>query len=306
MKRPFLSWRNPWFVAALLLVAIAAAGASRLPWDYILETRRFMVALKRDGHAPGIGWLSVARRMGPRWMQSDTPTFARNSGTGAPPCEVRWETPLGAFWGSAADGRPLDHLVMEELGGRIYDRAPADLRAGDTVLDVGAHLGTFTRYALNHGAARVVAIEAMPDIMKCFRLTFANEIASGRVVPIEAAAWSEDAPLEFQVGRESTMGAVREDAVAGSRMLRVRGARIDTLMREAGIARIDFIKMDIEGAEPDAIAGASGVIAASRPRMALCVYHGDDHIDRVPAAVRRAHAGYQTFFRGQFQAYFHQ
>jgi hypothetical protein len=47
---------------------------------------------------------------------------------------------------------------------------------------------------------------------------------------------------------------------------------LDDWCRENSV-KPDFIKMDIEGAEPDAIQGASEVIRAYRPRLAICLYH---------------------------------
>lgn len=43
-----------------------------------------------------------------------------------------------------------------------------------------------------------------------------------------------------------------------------------------------FVKMDIEGSEPDAIAGASQMISRHRPKMAVCVYHAPDHLWKIP------------------------
>jgi hypothetical protein len=43
-----------------------------------------------------------------------------------------------------------------------------------------------------------------------------------------------------------------------------------------------YVKMDIEGAELDALLGASGILSASSPLLAICAYHAQDHLWRVP------------------------
>jgi hypothetical protein len=43
--------------------------------------------------------------------------------------------------------------------------------------------------------------------------------------------------------------------------------------------------MDIEGAEPDALAGARRTITEHRPTLAICVYHVQDHLWTLPLAV---------------------
>jgi hypothetical protein len=43
-----------------------------------------------------------------------------------------------------------------------------------------------------------------------------------------------------------------------------------------------YIKMDIEGAEMDAMLGASRLVRESQPTMAICAYHLQNHLWRVP------------------------
>jgi len=59
----------------------------------------------------------------------------------------------------------------------------------------------------------------------------------------------------------------------------------DQLVRELNLPRVDFIKMDIEGAEQKAIAGARNTIQQFHPRMALCIYHMKDDPVMVPKLV---------------------
>jgi FkbM family methyltransferase len=47
-----------------------------------------------------------------------------------------------------------------------------------------------------------------------------------------------------------------------------------------------FVKMDIEGAELDALQGASGILSARPPLLAICAYHAQDHLWRVPLLLR--------------------
>lgn len=293
----------------LAVVALLLALAPVVWWlraeaftvAYIVETRRFMVAMKTGGHAPGVDVVSLARRMGPRWAQRDQPTFVRvlSDARGPGACPGRWETPLGLFHGGRDEGPVLDHLVVEALGGHIYDRAPANIRRGDVVIDVGAHLGTFTRYALQRGASRVIAIEPMPALVACLERTFRDEIAAGTVTIAAVAAWSGSAELQFAAGPQSTMGHV------GGGALRVTAETIDSIAARLRLARIDFIKMDIEGAEREALAGAAGVLATHHPRMAICIYHREGDAEAVRAVVMRAGPHYREFRRGPFQAYFH-
>jgi FkbM family methyltransferase len=53
-----------------------------------------------------------------------------------------------------------------------------------------------------------------------------------------------------------------------------------------------FIKMDVEGAEMEALLGAAGVISTARPRLAVCVYHKPEDIYELPRLIRRFSADY--------------
>jgi hypothetical protein len=58
-----------------------------------------------------------------------------------------------------------------------------------------------------------------------------------------------------------------------------------------------LIKMDIEGAEPEALKGAIGIIKESRPQLAICVYHKFDHYWRIPLFIDSLKCGYRLYLR---------
>ena len=58
-----------------------------------------------------------------------------------------------------------------------------------------------------------------------------------------------------------------------------------------------FIKLDVEGAEQDALAGARDVIRRFRPLLAVCVYHRPDDLWRIPLYLQAMDAGYRFHLR---------
>lgn len=292
---------------ALVIAAGAAVFAVRytapLRTRYELDTRLWFLQLKLRGDVPQVGWTEALRRVGPGWTRRDRFDVARSVAAGAAPCPVLWDTPLGSFWGTERDGRELDLLTLEQAAGDIYEQSTVSVRQGDTVFDVGAHLGTFTRIALNRGALRVVAVE--PDAVNaaCFARTFASEIAGGRVSLVTAAAWHSPGRLTFEVGNASQTGRVSESKKNGA--VQVRAITLDDILHELKLDRVDFIKMDIEGAERHALAGARRLLAAHKPKLAICIYHAPDDPEAVPHAVLAGNSAYRTFTRDGFQAYFY-
>jgi FkbM family methyltransferase len=57
------------------------------------------------------------------------------------------------------------------------------------------------------------------------------------------------------------------------------------------------LKMDIEGAELDALRGAERTIRRTRPRLAICVYHRAEHLWEIPLFVRDLDLGYDFYLR---------
>ncbi|MDR2260412.1 MAG: FkbM family methyltransferase [Azoarcus sp.] len=61
--------------------------------------------------------------------------------------------------------------------------------------------------------------------------------------------------------------------------------------------RPNLIKMDIEGAEPEALMGAKNMIARHRPHLAICLYHRLDHLWRIPLMIHEWNLGYRFHMR---------
>lgn len=162
------------------------------------------------------------------------------------------------------------------------------IRTGDVVLDVGGHVGTFTRRALALGASRVVAVEPDPVLAVCLRQNFAGD---SRVTVVEAAAWNESGALTLRWGPVNS--GTSSVITGGERIGEVRAVTIDSLTKSLGLSRVDYIKMDIEGAEREALAGAAATLRAQRPRLMIDAYHRTDDMRVLPDLVNAAGPGYR-------------
>ncbi len=205
-----------------------------------------------------------------------------------------YATPKGTWWIPAGSEFVLPfNLAEQELD--IYgtsDRSP--VRAGDIVLDCGANVGVFTRKALDHGASKIVAIEPAPENLECLRRNFKAEIASGQVVVYPKGVWDKDDVLEMNVDPKNSAGDSFVIQREGSHKISLPLTTIDKLVAELQLPRVDYIKMDIEGAEPNALTGGQGTIAKWKPRLSISAYHQDDHPVRIPATVRGIRADYHV------------
>lgn len=303
-----LKKRNVVLIGIIALAVFYTPSLLELAQNPKVEWRYRALALKAKGEIKSLDWVETLIGVTPlSWrtaldwpalhlvqLEKHTPDEA--------PCPALWRTPTGRFWGRLNDQRLLENLIAEQLLERIYDRPSAGIRAGDVVVDVGGHLGTFTRFALIQGADKVVTFEPEPTNIACFKKSFSDEIAQGRVILVEAAAWEKREELRFALDPtdpNTGMGQVRGDG-----HLTVQGVTIDDTLAELGVTTVDFIKMDIEGAERHALAGAHVTLSVQAPRMALCVYHRGDDREVIPERVLAIRSSYEILM-GPDQAYFY-
>lgn len=156
---------------------------------------------------------------------------------------------------------------------------------GDTVKEIVAEHGS--------NFAQVLAIEPDPanfkklsDAVAAFPAHVRDRIACRQV----ALASKSDALYVEMTGTPSSVTSTLE---AGNRV------RVDALPLAAlvGDARPTFIKLDIEGAEIDALRGARDFIVRDAPILAVCVYHQQNHLWRIPSMLKEWNPDYALFLR---------
>lgn len=156
-------------------------------------------------------------------------------------------------------------------------------RTGESVVDGGAFDGdTLASWVAHRGAfASWTAFEPHPDNAAAFakRVAALPAHLSARVTLYTVALGAKRGTTTFDA--TPSAGAAARDAGG----ITVPVVRLDETDLPAPPT---FIKLDIEGAELDAIAGMAHTIARARPAMAVCVYHRQDHLWRVPSAIAEA------------------
>lgn len=203
-----------------------------------------------------------------------------------------WATPKGNFWIPEGDDYVLPFNLAEQER-RIYGAGSRGVQAGDVVLDCGANIGVTVREELKAGARKIVAIEPAPENVECLRRNFPDEIRDGRVILVPKGVWDKEDFLTLNVDPKNSAAdsfvIQREGAVS---IQKVPLTTIDHLVNDLKLDKVDYIKMDIEGAEPNALAGAHDTLARFKPRISISAYHAPDHPSIIPKAIRAARADY--------------
>lgn len=157
---------------------------------------------------------------------------------------------------------------------------------GGVVFDVGGELGYETEQfsEMVGSSGRVFVFECLPDHIARLR-----KLAEGRknITVVENACWNEQSSLEFFVGRTPGSNTAVPDAKGqrgqaladqSKEKIVVQAETLDNLWRKlTDSTPIDFLKMDIEGAEYEALEGASEILKHTR-HVVIAAYHIRDGV----------------------------
>jgi len=165
-----------------------------------------------------------------------------------------------------------DIMVLKEIFFDEVYEAFYELKRGDVVVDVGAHIGCFTVKASRTVGASglVVSVEPEPENYRML-LTNISLNSLGNVTPLRVAL----------ADRRGVARLFKSDDYIGHSIVAqptgdfvpVPVTTLDELLRELNVGKVDFIKIDAEGAEALILKGAMKTIIEHRPALAIATYH---------------------------------
>src|ERR671914_1772482 len=161
-------------------------------------------------------------------------------------------------------------------------------KEGDTVVDVGAHMGRYTitssKSVGQHG--RVIAVEAHPYN---FRILY-NNLRLNKLQNVSAlncAVYSKKARLKLYLPDEELGYTMHHSLMTNylvskyskeieRKSMEVEADTLDNLLKVRGINEVNWIKIDVEGAEYEVLKGAKEILSASKDISILVEVHGKD------------------------------
>jgi len=177
------------------------------------------------------------------------------------------------------------------------------IRAGDTVLDIGAHTGDTTiHFALAAGPTGcTLALEPNPYVFKILAKNASLNRDKTCIVPLNFAATETDGFFTFHYsdGAYCNGGYVdqMEDTRHGHRhRLEVRGCNLETFLRRQygdRLGRLSFVKIDTEGYDRQVIQSILGILQEFQPVVVCEVYRRLNNTEREALFDVLDRAGYQ-------------
>jgi FkbM family methyltransferase len=198
------------------------------------------------------------------------------------------------YWPSSFSTAGLSWVHQEVFAPSVlnsfrYLCGPIAIDPGDLVIDGGSSIGFFTRQSLDLGA-RVIAIEPIREVAAGLRRTYWAQIKAKSLRVVNAALGVRPGHAQLTVDASSPT----EAHLSGSG----RRTRVVTLDSLAAGQRVSLIKLDIEGAERDALRGAILLLKRWRPRLAIAVYHAHPDATRIRDLILSVSPQYRVALRG--------
>lgn len=171
---------------------------------------------------------------------------------------------------------PLFILTRLPFSYGIYARCYPGIKDG-VVMDCGAHIGNCAILF-----SRLVGPEGLVICLEPFEASYQvlleriDRFKLENVVAINKGLWNKAGVFSLETFEETISCRLIDDQtgpIPNDNEVIIECTTIDTLVKELKLARIDFIKMDIEGAEIEALQGARNTLTEYRPQVAIASYH---------------------------------
>lgn len=197
-------------------------------------------------------------------------------------------------------GSPVD--LLEYFLSRVFrEQQYAELirlRPGDVIVNAGIASGWDIPYlvAANRGQGRHILV----DPIQLHIPGSPYEGLKGRcgLEFVECGLWDQTDELTFPV---DISGMVHSDqpggTLPGGRVHRSKLRRLDDLVNEWDLDRLNLIKMDIEGADLRALHGMRETLTRFRPQLAVCLYHDQEHMWVIPSLLMSWLPNYRFYVR---------
>jgi len=169
---------------------------------------------------------------------------------------------------------------------------------GDIVIDAGGCYGDSALYFAHQVGpqGRVASFEFLPINVSIFRRNMAlNPNLAERIRLYESPLYSENNRELFVIGSGPGTRVVPE--TSDPKAYAVRTTMVDDLLSRGDLPRVNFLKMDIEGAELEALKGSEQTLRKFRPKLAITVYHDFKDFWTIPRYINSLGLNYRFYLR---------
>lgn len=180
-------------------------------------------------------------------------------------------------------GRPGDKKVIDSLL----------LKPGWIAIDAGANIGWYTiiMSKMVGNTGKVIAFEPEPLNFRILSKNIKDHNLKN-VVTFQIALSNIDGHAELQLSKNPATPSIM---ARGSNSITVETMRLDTILRKLGVSNVDFMKIDVEGAEMNLLKGSTETIK-TKPTIIMETWSSKTKSQKVMKSWREGDA--EDFLRG--------
>ncbi len=172
-----------------------------------------------------------------------------------------------------------------------------NVRSGDVVIDGGACWGETALFFADCSApdGKVYSFEFDPDNLRILHLNLElNQKLAKRIECVEyAISDSSDKELAFESQGPGT--TVEQIKTGGKNLNAITSLSIDDLVKKKQLTNVNFIKLDIEGAELKGLQGAEQTLKTFKPKLAISAYHKKEDLFTLIQYLEGLKIGYRFY-----------
>lgn len=187
------------------------------------------------------------------------------------------------------DGSNIDIMLDVCEGNQYFPPDLINLSDHECLVDVGAFNGDTIRDFVGRTQGkfnRIFSFEIDAINFKALEENVRQMPEQNRIKIFNLGIWDSDCEITYSIGAwQSTVGSGENKGHV---------LPLDDLLWDE---KVTFIKMDIEGAEPQALRGARHIIQRNKPRLAICIYHDFRHLWEIPLYIKSLSPEYKIYLR---------
>jgi len=182
-------------------------------------------------------------------------------------------------------------------GDEYYPDDIIKLRENESFVDAGAYTGdsviSFLK-KVNYSFDSIFAFELDKENFKAleFAIKDLDKHIIDKIHLYNVGVFDEEKTISYEHGNEKGANYHISNSIFG--MKQGKTVRLSDILNGE---RVSFIKMDIEGAELNALYGAEELIKKYKPALAICVYHKPEHLWEIPSYIKKIVPEYKLYLR---------
>ena len=188
--------------------------------------------------------------------------------------------------------RTKDDIIRTAFGNIYYDLNEMTISDNEVFIDAGSFNGESTIEFINMVCGKYEKIYACEPMTDGFNLSCKNLADYKNVEVLKVALGNECKETTFAQSFSGLMGSR-----IGENGDYIEKVQIDTIDCILNGERASFIKMDIEGAELDALKGAEYTLRTYKPKLAISLYHNNEDLYAIPLWIKSIVPEYKFYLR---------